>query len=126
MTETREYKARFQTDVLKMQNFRQAGSGLGWEYVSIEHTLVELTATLARLGPGVRAMVRFGHMFKGDICHVGPLVQVTSPSIGMSGQTVVSDTVDETSLAEGPVITNARNVFTQAYYAPRDARPRHH
>ena len=70
-------------------------------------------------------MVRFGHMFNGDTCHVGPLVQVRNPSVGMSEQTVISDAVEEISLAEDPAITNARDIFTRAYYAPRDARLRH-
>ena len=107
-----------------MQNFRHAGAGLGWRYDSIEDTVVQLIATLARLWPRIRSMIRFGHTFSGDICRVGPLVQVRNTLVRMPGQAVISDAVDETNLAEDPAIANARNVFTQAYYAPRDARLR--
>lgn len=66
VSEAREYKARFQTDVLKMRNFRQDRSGLGWEYVSIEHTSIELIATLARWGP------EFAPWFASVTCSTEP------------------------------------------------------
>lgn len=108
-----------------MRNFRQAGAELGWGDVTIEDTVVELVATLAQLRPGVRVLIRFGHVFAGYSRYVGPLVQVRNVLAHDPGQAIVSDVEDETGPAEFPAITIARKVFAQAYYAPRVARNGH-
>jgi hypothetical protein len=122
---TDKRKQHFRTDVLEMRNFRQAGAELGWGDVTIEATVLELVATLARLRPGVRVLIRFGHVFAGYSRHVGPLVQVRNVLAHDPGQAIVSDVEDETGPADDPAITIARKVFAQAYYAPRVARSGH-
>jgi hypothetical protein len=122
---TDAHKQHFKEEVLGIRNFRRANSGLGWEYITIEDTVIELLAALAQSGRGVRKLVRFGHGRDSSNRHVGPMIKISNSSAHASELSVASDADDKIVRKRNLSIANARNIFIQAYHAPRTARIRY-